>query len=78
MGSTPTMPRPTAREDPASSNSYAAENDEDEWDKRIHRTGCFKENERVLICHADTGDWRKCVREIAAFKQCMKEHGQLN
>ncbi|KAJ2802017.1 hypothetical protein H4R20_003445, partial [Coemansia guatemalensis] len=68
MGSTTTTSCPTTREDPASNNSLAAENDEDEWDKRIRRTGCFKENERVLICHADTGDWRKCVREMAAFR----------
>ncbi|PIA16061.1 hypothetical protein COEREDRAFT_28837, partial [Coemansia reversa NRRL 1564] len=51
-------------------------NDEDEWDKRIRRTGCFEENERVLICHADTGDWRKCLREMAAFKRCMQHHAQ--
>ncbi|KAJ2309102.1 hypothetical protein IWW52_005793, partial [Coemansia sp. RSA 2704] len=48
--------------------------DEDEWDRRIRRTGCFAENEAVLICHADSNDWRKCLRELDAFKKCMQAH----
>ncbi|KAJ2612882.1 hypothetical protein H4S08_002506 [Coemansia sp. RSA 1365] len=72
METTPNPPK-----NPSASNTHAVENDEDEWDKRIRRTGCFEENERVLICHADTGDWRKCLREMTAFKQCMQQHGQL-
>ncbi|KAJ1954985.1 hypothetical protein EC988_002131 [Linderina pennispora] len=46
--------------------------DDDEWDKRIKRTGCFEQNERLLICHADTGDWRQCAKEMLAFKKCMQ------
>ncbi|KAJ2778974.1 hypothetical protein H4R18_004278 [Coemansia javaensis] len=48
------------------------DNDDDAWDRRIRRTGCFAENERVLICHADTGDWRRCADEVAAFRRCME------
>ncbi|KAJ2424732.1 hypothetical protein GGF47_002780, partial [Coemansia sp. RSA 2524] len=44
---------------PAQHNTVNNDDDEDdEWDKRIRRTGCFKENEELLICHADTNDWR--------------------
>ncbi|KAJ2021914.1 hypothetical protein IWW57_004733, partial [Coemansia sp. S610] len=50
----------------------AEEEEDDAWDKRIRKTGCFAENERLLVCHADTNDWRQCAREIAAFKQCME------
>ncbi|KAJ2273577.1 hypothetical protein J3F81_002593 [Coemansia sp. RSA 371] len=58
---------------PAQHNTVNNDDDEDdEWDKRIRRTGCFKENEELLICHADTNDWRKCLRELTAFKQCMQ------
>ncbi|KAJ1664327.1 hypothetical protein EV178_004224 [Coemansia sp. RSA 1646] len=53
------------------------DDDDDEWDKRIQRTGCFEENERLLVCHADTGDWRKCAKEMLAFKECMKQHGRF-
>ncbi|KAJ1812514.1 hypothetical protein LPJ56_005481 [Coemansia sp. RSA 2599] len=54
------------------------DDDEDAWDKRIKTTGCFKENEALLICHADTGDWRKCLAEMNAFKQCMKRNGRFS
>ncbi|KAJ1914505.1 hypothetical protein H4219_004752, partial [Mycoemilia scoparia] len=38
-------------------NNDGDDDDDDEWDKRIKRTGCFKENEALLLCHADTHDW---------------------
>ncbi|KAJ2220325.1 hypothetical protein H4R99_002284 [Coemansia sp. RSA 1722] len=52
--------------------------EDDAWDQRIKTTGCFKENEALLICHADTGDWRKCLAEMNAFKRCMKRNGRFN
>ncbi|KAI9501341.1 hypothetical protein GGI25_004123 [Coemansia spiralis] len=51
------------------------ETEGDEWDERIKRTGCFAENEQLLVCHFDTGDWRKCLKEMAAFKECMRNIG---
>ncbi|OMJ12665.1 Cytochrome oxidase assembly factor 4 [Smittium culicis] len=48
--------------------------DEDEWDARIKKTGCYKENEALLICHFDTHDWRKCTSEMKAFKDCMNSY----
>ncbi|KAJ1646452.1 hypothetical protein J3B02_002576 [Coemansia erecta] len=61
-----------------SDNNNDDDDDEDAWDKRIKTTGCFKENEALLICHADTGDWRKCLAEMSAFKQCMKRNGRFS
>lgn len=49
----------------------------DEWDQRILKTGCAAENERLLLCHFDTGDWRACTLEMEAFRQCWAAHGNL-
>ncbi|KAK9477355.1 hypothetical protein V1514DRAFT_334176 [Lipomyces japonicus] len=47
------------------------DNDEpDEWDKRIEKTGCSAENTRLTDCYADGRDWRKCVKEMAELKAC--------
>lgn len=42
----------------------------DEWDTRIIQTGCAEENLALQLCHYDTGDWRKCLKEMDAFKTC--------
>ncbi|KAJ2439307.1 Cytochrome oxidase assembly factor 4 [Coemansia sp. RSA 2424] len=60
------------RQDPVVPASEVGDED-DAWDKRIRKTGCFAENERLLICHADTNDWRQCARELAAFRKCMSQ-----
>ena len=46
------------------------EDQPDEWDQRIIDTGCAEENLNLQLCHADTGDWRKCLKEMEAFKKC--------
>ncbi|QOU18130.1 hypothetical protein BRETT_005190 [Brettanomyces bruxellensis] len=46
----------------------------DEWDQRIEKTGCAKENLALQLCHYDTGDWRKCIDEMNAFRKCWSEH----
>ncbi|KAJ2371191.1 hypothetical protein IW150_004707 [Coemansia sp. RSA 2607] len=66
----------SAASKPSSVNEV--EDDEDAWDNRIKKTGCFKENEALLICHADTNDWRKCLAEMNAFRQCMKQNGHFD
>lgn len=48
--------------------------DPDEWDQRILDTGCFRENEALQLCHADKGDWRLCLQEMAAFRQCWERN----
>ncbi|KAI9279185.1 hypothetical protein BY458DRAFT_503421 [Sporodiniella umbellata] len=45
--------------------------DLDPYDKRIAKTGCSKENDALLICHYDTKDWRKCAKEMRAFRECF-------
>ncbi|GMM44216.1 Coa4 protein [Pichia kluyveri] len=45
----------------------------DPWDKRISDTGCFEENQALQICHYDTGDWRQCLKEMQAFRDCWKK-----
>lgn len=49
--------------------------DEDQWDKRINNTGCYVENLALQLCHADTNDWRECLGEMQAFKECWQQNG---
>lgn len=59
-------------------SSMPSDNDEeDPWDVRIAATGCYEENEALQLCHADTGDWRKCLKEMEAFRECWKRHGNV-
>ncbi|EDO15908.1 hypothetical protein Kpol_1019p29 [Vanderwaltozyma polyspora DSM 70294] len=53
----------------------AAVEDTDAWDKRIDKTGCYVENLALQLCHADTNDWRKCLGEMNAFKNCWQSNG---
>lgn len=55
----------------------ANDNDDtpDEWDQRIIDTGCHKENMALQLCHFDNGDWRKCAKEMAAFRECWARKG---
>ncbi|GMM36701.1 Coa4 protein [Saccharomycopsis crataegensis] len=46
----------------------------DEWDKRIIKTGCAKENFDLQICYADKRDWRQCTKEMEVFRNCWKQH----
>lgn len=48
--------------------------EEDPWDARIAKTGCFEENEKLQICRYDTGDWRLCLNEMKAFRECWERH----
>lgn len=45
--------------------------EEDPYNARIEKTGCFQENERVLICYYENKDWRKCKEEMQAFRDCF-------
>ncbi|ODV85608.1 hypothetical protein CANARDRAFT_28370 [[Candida] arabinofermentans NRRL YB-2248] len=51
--------------DPKNTSVIQDDDDEpDEWDKRINKTGCAEENLKLQLCHADTNDWRKCLDEV--------------
>ncbi|GES72540.1 cytochrome oxidase assembly factor 4 [Rhizophagus clarus] len=45
----------------------------DEYNERIIKTGCAKENEELQLCFADKKDWRLCQKELNNFKECWKE-----
>lgn len=49
--------------------------DPDDWDKRITDTGCYVENMALQLCHAETGDWRQCFKEMEAFRKCWETNG---
>ncbi|SCV99828.1 LAFE_0B03400g1_1 [Lachancea fermentati] len=51
------------------------EEEEDDWDTRIDKTGCYVENMALQLCHADTNDWRQCLNEMALFKKCWESKG---
>ena len=58
-----------------STATAAGDDDEpDEWDRRIMDTGCHQENLKLQLCHADTGDWRKCLKEMQAFRACWERN----
>ncbi len=44
----------------------------DEYEQRILKTGCAKENEELQLCFADKKDWRLCQKELNKFKECWK------
>ncbi|CAL9732258.1 cytochrome oxidase assembly factor 4 [Monosporozyma unispora] len=49
--------------------------DPEDWDKRIQSTGCYVENMALQLCHAETGDWRQCFKEMEMFRQCWDTKG---
>jgi cytochrome c oxidase assembly factor 4 len=53
------------------------EEEEDEWNKRITKTGCRVEYEAMLDCHYEKKDYRKCVEEMKKFKECFAKNQQL-
>ena len=52
----------------------AAADDDDAWTRRIKATGCADENTAVLLCYADTRDWRRCAPAVRAFRDCFERH----
>ncbi|KAJ3287489.1 hypothetical protein BCR33DRAFT_788985 [Rhizoclosmatium globosum] len=54
--------------------SEQLQDEQDEFNKRIQRTGCFKEHNAMLDCHFETKDWRKCTLEMKQFRDCFARH----
>ncbi|ROT42563.1 hypothetical protein SODALDRAFT_326718 [Sodiomyces alkalinus F11] len=52
-----------------------ADDEPDEWDKRIFSTGCADENSKLTDCYFEKKDWRKCTAEMEVFKRCWKLKG---
>ncbi|PYH47640.1 uncharacterized protein BP01DRAFT_390157 [Aspergillus saccharolyticus JOP 1030-1] len=47
----------------------------DEWEKRISRTGCADEQMTLNDCVYQKKDWRSCQQEMEAFRECWKKQG---
>ncbi|KAK6543242.1 hypothetical protein TWF694_000009 [Orbilia ellipsospora] len=49
------------------------EDDSNEWEMRIDKTGCSKEHEKLQSCFDNTRDWRVCQKELRDFKDCWSK-----
>ncbi|KAF2453261.1 CHCH domain-containing protein [Lineolata rhizophorae] len=59
----------------ATMNTEPADEEPDDWDKRIFSTGCADENARLTDCYYEKKDWRACKHEMEAFRECWKRKG---
>jgi cytochrome c oxidase assembly factor 4 len=50
--------------------------DMNEDDDPISKTGCQTLNEAVLLCFEEHKDWRKCQKEVMAFKACFEMYAK--
>jgi cytochrome c oxidase assembly factor 4 len=55
-------------------NVQLADDEEDEYDLRIKRTGCYDSHIKLQDCYFDKKDWRLCKEEMKAFKVCMDKY----
>ncbi|KIW08361.1 uncharacterized protein PV09_01277 [Verruconis gallopava] len=54
-----------------------ADDEPDDWDKRIFSTGCAAENMKMTDCYYETKDWRACKKEMEEFRECWKRNGNI-
>ena len=47
------------------------EEEEDFFDVTIQRSGCGQQHHALQDCYSEKGDWRKCGKEMAQFRECM-------
>lgn len=47
------------------------EDEQDNWDKAVNSGGCVLENEALLNCKSDTGDWRKCTAQVDQLREVL-------
>ena len=50
--------------------------EEDRVDAAIRKTGCSNENYAVQDCMFEHKDWRKCQKQVKAFKECIMKSNQ--
>ncbi|XP_061430925.1 cytochrome c oxidase assembly factor 4 homolog, mitochondrial [Lethenteron reissneri] len=65
------QPRPHERKVAPSAGD---DEEEDPVDAMIARTGCAASHYAVQECMAATRDWRRCQPQVAALRDCMREH----
>jgi len=46
------------------------EDEPDEWDQRIERSGCASEHYKLQDCFHEHHDWRKCSSEVHCPTEC--------
>ncbi|XP_033624177.1 cytochrome c oxidase assembly factor 4 homolog, mitochondrial-like [Asterias rubens] len=58
-----------------SRSKKSEEDEEDEEDDPVDgmlkKAGCLELHHAVQDCMAENRDWRKCQKEVAAFKDCV-------
>jgi cytochrome c oxidase assembly factor 4 len=50
------------------------EEEDDPYNARIERTGCYQENEDLQLCFFDKKDWRLCKDEMQKFRDCFTKN----
>ncbi|OJK03628.1 uncharacterized protein BO66DRAFT_393764 [Aspergillus aculeatinus CBS 121060] len=63
------------RQNPPVENAAEDDDEPDEWEKRINRTGCADEQMTLNDCVYQKKDWRSCQKEMEAFRECWKQQG---
>ena len=52
-------------------NEIDKDEEEDRMEAAIRKTGCSDENFAVQDCMFEHRDWRKCQKQVKAFKECI-------
>ncbi|RWS04135.1 cytochrome c oxidase assembly factor 4-like protein [Dinothrombium tinctorium] len=52
----------------------AGTDDDDPFDARIKKTGCYRHHIQVQECMFEHRDWRQCQQQLKLFKQCMDRY----
>ncbi|KAH6647804.1 hypothetical protein BKA67DRAFT_578613 [Truncatella angustata] len=61
-------------EQKTTAQTVVADDEPDEWDKRIFSTGCADENMKLTDCYFEKKDWRACAKEMEIFRACWKRN----
>ncbi|KAG9298776.1 hypothetical protein G9A89_012844 [Geosiphon pyriformis] len=54
-------------------NRWPKQEELDEHELRIQKTGCYQENEALQNCFAEKHDWRDCQDILQKFKKCWEK-----
>ncbi len=41
--------------------------------EKLTKVGCLEHHYKVQDCYFDTKDWRKCVKEVKEFQDCLQK-----
>ncbi|XP_070578344.1 cytochrome c oxidase assembly factor 4 homolog, mitochondrial-like [Ptychodera flava] len=54
-------------------NDIEEEEEEDPVDRLLSKSGCAKYHYAVQDCMVEHKDWRKCQKEVTAFRECISQ-----